>query len=73
MLSKEHICRILGHLDNRKVERILALLPSIADVETAGICLAGDKDVMAKSAHHISGMSEAIVEIVCEKEITASP
>ena len=66
MLSKEHLCRILGHLDDGKVARILALLPSIADVETAGICLAGDKDVIAKSAHHTSGVSEAIVEIVCD-------
>lgn len=68
MLSQEDIRRILGRLDDAKVAEILKLSPSLADVETAAMCLAGDHDVLAKSAHHTSGIAGSIVEIVADGE-----
>jgi hypothetical protein len=68
MLSKQDIRRILGRLDDATVSKILTLAPMLADVESAAMCLAGDHDVMAKTAHHSSALAEAIVEIVCQGE-----
>ncbi|MEI6201958.1 MAG: hypothetical protein WCP68_08415 [Enhydrobacter sp.] len=45
--------------------KILELAPELSDVESAAMCLSGNHDVMAKSAHHTSALAEAIVEIVC--------
>ena len=68
MLSQEDIRRILGRLDDAKVAEILKLSPTLSDVETAAMCLAGDHDVLAKSAHHTSGIAERIIEIVADDE-----
>ena len=68
MLSQEDIRRILGRFDDAKVTEILKLSPTLADVESAAICLAGDSDVLAKAAHHTSGVAESIVEIVSDGE-----
>ena len=68
MPSQQDIRRILGCTDDAKIAEILALSPTIADVESAALCLAGNSDVAVKSAHHTSALAEAIVEIVCEGE-----
>lgn len=43
--SAEEVRRILGELDEAKLLDILALRPSIRDVEQASLWLAGDADV----------------------------
>jgi len=68
MLSQEVIRRILGSLTDKKLAEILKLSPVLADVEAAAMCLAGDHDVLVKSAHHMSGVVEDIVEIVSADE-----
>ena len=68
MLSQDDVRRIPGRLDDPKVGEILKLSPTLADLETAAMCLAGDHDVLAKSAHHTSAVAESIVEIVSDGE-----
>jgi len=68
MLSKEDVRRILGRLADAKVAEILKLAPTLADVEMAAMCLAGEHDVLVKSAHHTSVAAESIVEIVSGSE-----
>jgi hypothetical protein len=68
MLTQQDVRRILGRIDDAKVAQIIALAPTVGDVETAAMCLAGNTDVAVKSAHHTSALAEAIVEIVCEGE-----
>lgn len=68
MLSQEVIRRILGNLTDEKMAEILKLSPALADVEAAAMCLAGDHDVLVKSAHHMPGVVEDIVEIVSDDE-----
>jgi hypothetical protein len=68
MLSQEVIRRILGSLTDKKMAEILKLSPALADVEAAAMCLAGNHDVLVKSAHHMSGIIEDIVEIVADDE-----
>jgi hypothetical protein len=73
MLSQQDIRRVLGRLDDAQVVEILKLSPTLGDVEIAAICLAGDHDVLAKSAHHTSGIAEGIVAIVSDGAEYPSP
>jgi hypothetical protein len=68
MLSQEVIRRILGSLTDEKMAEILKLSPALADVEAAAMCLAGDHDVLVKSAHHMSSVVEDIIGIVSDDE-----
>jgi hypothetical protein len=68
MPSQTDVRLILGHLEDDKVVKILKLAPSIADLETAALCLSGGHDVIVKSAHHMSTIAESIVEIIADDE-----
>jgi len=71
-LSAEQIARFLGPLKADQLTEIVSLSPRLLDVEEAAMCLAGDRDVLAKSAHHVSATAEKIVEILKAHEETAS-
>ena len=58
--------KVLGELDDATVMDILALKPSLADLEDAAICMAGDQDVLAKSGHHVPATAAQIIELLAE-------
>jgi hypothetical protein len=60
--------KILGDLDDAKVADILALKPSLADLEDVAICMAGNHDVLAKSGHHVPVTAAQIIELLAEAE-----
>jgi len=60
--------KILGDLDDAKVTDILALKPSVADLEDVAICMVGDHDVLAKSGHHVPVTAAQIIELLAEAE-----
>jgi hypothetical protein len=60
--------KILGDLDDAKVAEIMALKPSLADLEDVAICMAGDHDVLAKSGHHVPATASRIIELLAEEE-----
>ena len=62
------IRKVLGDLDDAKVSEILALKPSIADLEDVAICMAGDHDVLAKSGHHVPVTAARIIELLADEE-----
>lgn len=62
------IRHILGDLDDVKVTEILALKPSLAELEDVAICMAGDHDVLAKSGHHVPATAARIIELLAEEE-----
>ena len=62
------IRKVLGDLDDAKVSEILALKPSIADLEDVAICMAGDHDVLAKSGHHVPVTAARIIELLVDRE-----
>ncbi len=62
------IRHILGELDDVKVTEILALKPSLAELEDVAICMAGDNDVLAKSGHHVPATAARIIELLAEGE-----
>jgi hypothetical protein len=60
--------KVLGELDDAKVMGILALKPTLADLEDVAICMAGDHDVLAKSGHHVPATAAQIIELLAEGE-----
>jgi hypothetical protein len=60
--------KILGDLDDAKIAEILALKPSLADLEDVAICMAGDHDVLAKSGHHVPATAGRIIELLADEE-----
>ncbi len=60
--------KILGNLDTAKVTDILALKPSLADLQNVATCMAGDHDVVAKSGHHVPVIAAQIIELLMEAE-----
>jgi hypothetical protein len=65
--SEIDIRHILGDLDDVKVTEILALKPSLAELEDVAICLAGDHDVLAKSGHHVPATAARIIELLTDE------
>jgi hypothetical protein len=62
--GRDDLRRVLGDLDDPKVIEILALEPSVTDLEEANVCLAGDHDVLAKRGHLPSARAVRIAEIL---------
>lgn len=62
------IRHVLGDLDDVKVTEILALKPTLAELEDVAICMAGDQDILAKSGHHVPATTARIVELLVEQE-----
>jgi len=66
--SSEDVRRILGDLDEAKVVEILALRPSVVELEEASIWASGDGDVLGKSGRPLSAVEAAIVDILAADE-----
>lgn len=60
--------QVLGDLDDAKVAAILTLKPSLADLEDAAICMAGDQDILAESGHQVAATASRIIELLAEEE-----
>jgi hypothetical protein len=60
--------RILGDLEDARVATILALGPTVADLEDVAVCRAGDHDVLAKSGHHVPVAAARILEFLADEE-----
>jgi hypothetical protein len=66
--ASDDVRRVLGDLDDGKVAAILTLKPSLADLEDAAICMAGDQDILAGSGHQVAATASRIVELLAEEE-----
>ncbi len=62
------VIRTLGDLDDAKVAEILALRPSLADLEDVAICMAGDQDILAANGHRVPLTAARIIELLAEEE-----
>jgi hypothetical protein len=65
--TSDDVARILGDLDPNKMLPILALEPSILDVEEASMWLAGDRDVFGPGLP-LQGVPSRIVAILTADE-----
>jgi len=71
--SGEDVRRILGDLDEAKVVEILALRPSVVELEEAAVWATGDGDVLGKSGRPLSTVEAAIIDIVTADEEEEPP
>ena len=70
--SHDDVRSILGDLDETRMLPILALRPTVADVEEASIWLGGDADVFG-AAEPLSAIASQIVAILTADEDEEAP
>jgi hypothetical protein len=73
MASGDDLKRILGDIEDSKVIEILALKPTLAEVEEAAAWASGDGDILGKSGHPLTSVVAQIVEIVTADEEEPEP
>jgi hypothetical protein len=65
--THEDVKRILGDRNENEMLSILALRPTVADIEEASMWLAGDLDIYGPG-HPLKGIAAQIVTIITENE-----
>lgn len=68
LASREDLQRLVGDVDERKSLDILALHPTIAEIEQVALWSAGDGDILAKSGCPLSGTAAQVLEILVADE-----
>ena len=66
--TPEDLLRVLGELDADVIAEILALHPTVTDLEVAAIVLTGDSDILGKIGHSQTGIITEIVDILAEDD-----
>jgi hypothetical protein len=72
LATHDDVKSILGDLDATKIIPILALQPTVADVEEASMWLGGDRDVFG-AADPLKGIASQIVTILTTDEEEEPP
>jgi hypothetical protein len=67
MATHEDVKAVLGDMDDAKVVAIIALRPTVADIEHASIWLAGDADVFG-AGQPLKDVAGQIVTLLTEDE-----
>ena len=70
--TEEDVKSILGELDETKLLPILALRPTVGDLEDASMWLGGDRDVF-EAGNALKGIGSQIVTILTEDEEEEPP
>ena len=72
LATSDDVARILGNLDPTKMLPIMALRPTIADIEEASMWLGGDRDVFGPGPP-LKGIASQIVTILIADEEEEPP
>ena len=67
-VTRDEIKAVLGDIDDNKIVEILALKPSLVDLEAAAMWLVGDSDILAKDGYQLSEAAAQIVDILALDE-----
>jgi hypothetical protein len=67
LATHDEVTDVLGKLDDAKIVSIMALKPSISDVEEASVWLSGDADVFGPG-RPLKGVAAEIVAIITADE-----
>jgi hypothetical protein len=70
--TRDDIKGVLGEIDPVKLLEIIALRPTLADIEEASVWLAGDADVFG-AGEPVKGVASDIVTILTENEEEEPP
>jgi hypothetical protein len=71
--SRDDVVRLFGHIEDEAVAEVLALMPTIAELEEAQAWVVGQGDVLARSGHPQTPRIAAILDIVAEDEEEDEP
>ncbi len=66
--TPEDLLRIIGELDADVVAEILALHPTVTDLEVVATVLAGDSDILGKAGQSQTGIIAEIVDILTDDD-----
>ncbi len=72
-ITHEDMKAILGDIDDAKIISILALNPTVADLEEAAIWATGNGDVLGKAGRPLSSTAADILEIITADEEEEPP
>jgi hypothetical protein len=73
MVDRDDVIRVLGEMDDAMIIEILALKPTLNDLEQAAMWSAGDGDVLAKQGHPLGGVVADIVDLLTADEEELPP
>jgi hypothetical protein len=73
VVSRSDLTDIVGDIDDDKIVAILALQPSLVDLEEAAIWATGDGDVLAKAGRPLTGVAAEVFEILTADEEEPPP
>ena len=71
--TREELLRLVGDIDERKIIDILALHPTVAEIEQAALWTGGDGDILAKGGHPLSGIAAEVLDILAADEEEEPP
>ncbi|MBI2719723.1 MAG: hypothetical protein HYX36_13340 [Rhizobiales bacterium] len=64
----DDLLRILGDIEESKILDILALRPSVADLESVALWAVGEGESIARAGHPLTGVIAEIYEILTADE-----
>jgi len=68
LATRDDLTRLVGDIEEQMALDILALHPTIAEVEEAALWAAGDGDVLAKAGHQPTTNAAEILNILAADE-----
>jgi hypothetical protein len=66
--TPEDLLRFIGELDADVIAEILALHPTVTDLEVVAMVLTGDSDILGKTGQSQTGIIAEIVDILADEE-----
>jgi len=71
--THDDVVHILGDLDDGEVARILALGPTVAELEEAALWAQGQGGPLGKTGHPLKGVAGQVLDIVLTVEEEQAP
>jgi hypothetical protein len=68
VISHDELLRIVGDIDESRILAILALRPTVAEVEEAALWATGSGDVVDRAGHPLTGVVAEVFEILTSDE-----
>jgi hypothetical protein len=62
--TRDDLLHLLGEVDERKLLDILALDPTVLEIEEVTLWVSGDGDVLAKGGHPLSSIAAKVLDIL---------
>jgi hypothetical protein len=71
--SRDDVVRLFGHIEDEAVAEILAMVPTVAELEEAQAWIVGQGDTLARGGHPQTPRIAAILDIVVDEDEEDEP